>query len=821
VKIRNLPLLIIFATSAALIGCKPTASTSGSADPGNRGRTADTAFSSITGTNGTSVTPSVVTITLLSKGGAPLTGITPSFTVTPLNGEFAFQCSPSDLNGKSTCSFRSWDHGVTKTLEITSPISKSGGSVIFTQAASQIVITTQPDGSVAGEATPALADIETPPRIELRDPRNAIVTGDNSTQVTVAINTVSNTNLLGASPSLRKATVSCSPCTFTANAGVVNFGLAANLLSLTTSGTYKLDFSGSGLTGITSSEFKIENGAANRLLMTTQPSASVSPLQNFPVQPVVKILDGAGNLVTSGGCENQVVTMSKTSGAGTLLGTLTKNLDAGVSDFVNNALRIDTTAGAANYIIQAAVTSGGAGCTGVTVASSNAFTVTNVGIPNKLKFSVQPSTSTTDTVNLTRQPVVQVLDSLNSLVTNNNTIQVTLDATGCPGVTLTGGGPVTVSNGVATFSAVNLDAAATPTNCQIRATATGLTSAYSENVRIEAAGTLAQRIRFGAGASASNLYPILSAGRTSVIQMDTDPTGTVTAGAITLRIEDALGNLIASDFSTNVTLSKSVATGTLSGSVTKQAVSGIVTFTDLKIDTVGAYFFNATAPGLTSAASNSFVITNAGIPSALRIAAADQPTAITAGTIFPSGPVVRIKDELGNQMAEVASGIQVTLACTNPTGCILKGFPLTVTSVDGVADFNIAGQHTLRIDSPMGNNIVLTATSPGLASGSTEAAIVGSAGAISNATSTIAATAPSAINVNNGIVYCSLKDQYGNAISGQTPALTFAPANCSFTCAPSDANGLASCSFSCTATGNYTVRGTAGGIFDRTANFPL
>jgi hypothetical protein len=78
----------------------------------------------------------------------------------------------------------------------------------------------------------------------------------------------------------------------------------------------------------------VSPGAASKALMLTQPAGAVSG-SVFTTQPVVKITDTNGNLVTT---SSAVVTVSKTSGSGTLRGTLTATAVAGIATFTNLAI---------------------------------------------------------------------------------------------------------------------------------------------------------------------------------------------------------------------------------------------------------------------------------------------------------------------------------------------------------------------------------------------------------------------------------------------------------------------------------------------------
>src|SRR5204863_6994505 len=96
---------------------------------------------------------------------------------------------------------------------------------------------------------------------------------------------------------------------------------------------------GAALTLVTSGNIVFSAGAATQLVVTTQPSPQTAPSTAFAQQPIVKIEDVLGNVVTTGADSTRVVTVSLTTGTGTLSGTLTKTAVAGVADFAG--LKID------------------------------------------------------------------------------------------------------------------------------------------------------------------------------------------------------------------------------------------------------------------------------------------------------------------------------------------------------------------------------------------------------------------------------------------------------------------------------------------------
>ena len=90
------------------------------------------ANSSITGTSpvqANGIAASTVTITLQDASGAPMPGVTPTFSATGSNNALG-NCSASNASGVSTCSLRSTTAEV-KTLAIVTPVAKTGGTVSF------------------------------------------------------------------------------------------------------------------------------------------------------------------------------------------------------------------------------------------------------------------------------------------------------------------------------------------------------------------------------------------------------------------------------------------------------------------------------------------------------------------------------------------------------------------------------------------------------------------------------------------------------------------------------------------------------------------
>jgi len=82
----------------------------------------------------------------------------------------------------------------------------------------------------------------------------------------------------------------------------------------------------------------VTNGIASKLAFTTQPSASTVSGAAFAQQPVVTVQDAAGNTVTDA---TDSITLTLTTGTGSLGGMLVMNAVNGVADFTGKGVNID------------------------------------------------------------------------------------------------------------------------------------------------------------------------------------------------------------------------------------------------------------------------------------------------------------------------------------------------------------------------------------------------------------------------------------------------------------------------------------------------
>jgi len=224
-----------------------------------------------------------------------------------------------------------------------------------------------------------------------------------------------------------------------------------------------------------------------------------------------------------------------------------------------------------------------------------------------------------------------------------------------------------LSNGVATFSDLSIDAAGEGYRLQV--TGTGL-----------ATGDISTAFSITAGIADHLLFTVAPSNRTAGLSIS--PQIKVTAF-------DALGNVVTT-FGNDVTLSITPSTGTagatLSGTTLQTPVSGVATFAGLSIDKAGAgYTLTATASGVTGTTSATFNIAPA---AATQLVFTVQPSNTGANASITPPVQVTAEDGFGN--VDTTYGANITMAMgTNAggAGSVLSGTKVVAAS-HGVASFS-------------------------------------------------------------------------------------------------------------------------------------
>ena len=464
-----------------------------------------------------------------------------------------------------------------------------------------------------------------------------------ATQPVVQLRDVANQVAIGSTAAVTAAITSGSGTlvgTTTVNAveGVARF----TDLRIDGAGAHTLSFTSTGLTGATSGTVTVGQGAVS-LAMQTQPVGAETG-QPLGTQPVVRVLDNAGLQLATG---TTSVTASIASGTGTLTGTTTVAAVNGLVTFTNLAV-----VGGGAHTLQFSA----AGLTGTT-----ATPITIVQTPVSLGIDTPPGGATVNLV-LTTPPAIQIRDALNNVV-DGSTASVTVAVASGPGA-LSGTTVVNAVNGVATFDDLVFSAPGLHT---LSFASGGLTPVTSSVFVV-------------------SLVP-------SKLSVQTQPAGAVSGLLMTtpatVRVLDAADDL-AGGFTGPITVTIATGTGALSGTLTLNAVGGIVTFPDLSIAGAGSHTLTFTSAGLTSITSDPFTVTQ----NAFELTIETQPGGSVSGSTLTGQPVITVRDNAGLRILSSTHAVTAVMAGVGnqpATGTLLG--TTTVNAVQGEATFT-----NLRVD---------------------------------------------------------------------------------------------------------------------------
>ena len=280
-------------------------------------------------------------------------------------------------------------------------------------------------------------------------------------------------------------------------------------------------------------------------------------------------------------------------------------------------------------------------------------------------------------------------DSGNLLSSFDGAVTVAM-ASNPGGATLGGTLTVTASDGVATFSGLTLNKAASGYTLQL--SASGIAGATTTAVTVTPAAA-------------------------SQLVITEQPPASVTAGSgfgLEASIEDPYGNVVTSAGNVVTAALASNPTGaTLGGTLSVTASNGVATFSGLTLTTASSgYTLQLSSSGLSAATSNAIAVTPA---AARQVAITQQPP----GSVVVNGSfglVASVEDAYGNVVTSATSTVKVALA-SNPGGAKLGG-TLSVKASDGVATFS-----GLTLNK-VGSGYTLALSSSGLTGATTSAITV-------------------------------------------------------------------------------------------------
>jgi hypothetical protein len=309
---------------------------------------------------------------------------------------------------------------------------------------------------------------------------------------------------------------------------------------------------------------------------------------------------------------------------------------------------------------------GGTGAAGTAVLNNGVVSGVNItnagsGYTSAPTVSIAPSSSAFTIV-------VSAKDSTGKVDTNftgNISLALANIPTGVTGAALGGNTSALAVNGVATFTALTMNVAAT--GYTIQATSNGLTPITTTSYAVKATTA-------------------------SALAVSTPPPVSVVAGlpfGFKATAVDPFGN-----FSSSFTGLLSVAlannpggAATLTGSLTATANAGIATFAGLSINKVGTgYTLNVASSSLKPATSSAIIV----LPSAATqlVVTTEPPATVSAGGGF--GLSVAAQDPFGN-VAELSEPATATAVISPVTiGTVTSGAVTSLTLTDGGAGYTIA-----------------------------------------------------------------------------------------------------------------------------------
>ncbi len=416
--------------------------------------------------------------------------------------------------------------------------------------ATQLAVTSEPPSSSQAGTPFSL-------QVSEEDASGVVVATDSSTQVNLALlANPDNSNLTCTNAGGTTATLSNGVASFTCWMNVVGTG-------------YTLQATSGSLTPATTNPFNITPGAATQLVFTGEPPSSATAGNTFSV--TVQVEDAYGNAVSANGIPVTLTTSPSTTISGATNGTTGSTGSVTFSGI--------SIAAANTYDVLA---NGG----GLSQGTSTPITITAAGA-SQLILNPQPGASTAGSA-VTGPATVEVLDSVGNGV-SGVTVTVAI-ASGPTGGVFTSGSTTSVQtngSGLAIFSNLILD------------TAGSYTLTFSSS---------------GLASVTSNSF-VVSAATASTITISTQPTastaGSPVNGVPAVTVKDVYGNLV-SGATVTVAINSGPSGATFDSSATTTettGTNGVATFSNVILDSAGAYTLTFTTGSLTTSASNSFNVT--------------------------------------------------------------------------------------------------------------------------------------------------------------------------------------------------------------------
>jgi hypothetical protein len=486
------------------------------------------------------------------------------------------------------------------------------GATATVGSAGKLVVVQQPSTSVASGVV-----FPQQPRVQVQDALGNNVPGAGRAITAELISGPAGSSLLG------------SPTVGTNTQGLAIF---TNLAISGPAGTYRLNFTGADLSGVTSNTITLSVGAATKLAFSTQPSNTTS---GAAITPAVRVTvqDALGNTVTTASIPVTVSLASNPSGA-SLGGTRTVNAVNGVATFSN--LTVDRAG--TGYSL-------GASASGLTGATSSTFDVAAGGASTLTAVNTVPATTPVGGT-VSPAPSVRVTDAGGNPVTG-----VTVTFTPVGGGSVTDGTQLTNAEGIATVGSWTI----------------GTTPGAQYSLRASASG--ANEVTFQTTAQAGKLAIVTQPSATAA-------SGEPFAQQPVIQLQDGSGAPVA-ESGVSVTATISSGGGTLGGTTTVTTdAEGRATFTNLEIaGAPGVRRLLFASPERTTVTSNEITVT-AGPVSQAGSSVSAAPSAVETGVATTI--TVSLQDASGNPVP----GVEITLSSD---GAGTFGSAVITSGTDGTA----------------------------------------------------------------------------------------------------------------------------------------
>ena len=584
-------------------------------------------------------------------------------------GGFACTTSPTALSdGTATfsgCSFTTASSGpYTLSASATWLVPASASVAVSAGAGAQLTYQTPPPSSVgAGSTFPVV--------VEEEDTYGNLVSSDSTTAVTLTAD--GGGFSCAANPTeVTGGVASFSGCSFTTQ--------AASPYTLTASAP------SASLTPATVTT-AVSAGAATKLVYQTPPPSSVQAASPFTV--IVTEEDADGNVVTSD--STTAVTLTADGGGGFACTTSPPALTDGTATFSGCSF---TTASTSPYTLTASAPS-------ASLATSTVSTTVSAGAATKLVYHTPPPASVP--AGSAFPVVVYEEDASGNVVSSDSTTALRLAADNGGGGFSCTTSPAVLTDGTATFNGCSFTtASATPYNITASSASLSLTAATATTT-------------VPAGAAVKLVYSM-------------PPPSEVEAGSafpVTVEEQDAFGNVVALDSSTNLTLAADGGHFSCTTSPA-QPTRGVAIFSGCSFTVASPtpYTITASAPSTSMAPAAAPATVSAGAGAKLTYQTA-PPTSVQAGSTF--SVVIEEQDEYGNV---VSSDSTTTLELAADGG----GFACTTSPValtDGIATYSgcsfataSSGPYTLTASTPS-NSLTPAAANTTVLPATTSTAAIG------------------------------------------------------------------------------------------------